>query len=81
MMLLQIDWIDSGMHIDHGWAKTLVYQESVNKWNGGVTTVGTLLYEDDHVIVLGLSHDVQNNSWYGAQLIYKPCITNRKELT
>lgn len=81
MKILQIDWLDSGMHIDHGWAKTAVYLESAAKWNGKVTTTGALLYEDDHVIVLGLSRDVQNDSWYGAQLIYKNNIVYRRELS
>lgn len=78
--VLKVEWRDSGMHIDHGWATTAVYQESVGKWNGTVTTIGALMFEDDNVIVIGLSHDVANDTWYGAQLIYKPCIISRKEI-
>lgn len=77
----RIIWVDSGMHIDHGWASTDVYQRSANKWSGRVVTCGTVFYEDENVVVVGLSHDMNSNNWFGAQLIYKPCILDRIKLS
>ena len=79
-MIEKITWIDSGMFIDHQWAELNVYQKSAKEWDSIVITVGTNIYEDEKVIVLGLTHDSQNDHWYGAQLIYKPCIIKREEL-
>lgn len=76
----RITWIDSGMHLDEGWASTAVYAERAKNWNGEVVTVGTVFHEDDKVVVVGLSRDTGNGNWYGAQLIYKSCITEREEL-
>lgn len=72
--LSRITWVDSGMHLDHGWAPTDVYKRSANKWHGQVVTTGEVFYEDHMVVVVGLSKDTAGDNWFGAQLIYKPCI-------
>lgn len=77
----RVVWTDSGMHIDHGWATTDVYRSSATKWQGSVVTVGQVLYEDDDVLVIGLSHDKANDTWFGAQLIAKANITRRDQWT
>lgn len=76
----RIVWIDSGMFIDKGWATTQVYRDSIAGWRGDVESVGTVMFEDDDVVVLGLSRDIVNDTWYGAQLIHKPCISYREAL-
>lgn len=76
----RIIWTDSGMFLDEGWASLDVYQRQAREWDGDVETIGRVLYEDDKVLVVGLSHDRQNDNWYGAQLIAKACITNRETL-
>jgi hypothetical protein len=73
----RVVWTDSGMFIDEGWAKTHVYQSAARKWSGDVVTIGQPIYEDDTVLVLGLSHDRQTDNWFGAQLIAKACIKER----
>lgn len=79
--MLAVDWIDSGLHIDEGWATLEVYQSVAREWNGTVTTVGFPIYEDDDRLVLALSRDHQRDCYYGAQLILKSCITKRYVLT
>jgi len=74
----RVTWTDSGMFIDEGWAKTDVYRSAAQKWHGDVVTIGQPIYEDDTVLVLGLSHDRAHDHWFGAQLIAK---TNIKERT
>ena len=80
MEVERIHWTDSGQHMDHGWAKATVFAQSAMNWDGAVVTVGQVIHEDEDVLVVGLSHDVSNDTWYGAQLIYKPCITKRETL-
>lgn len=77
----RVEWTDSGMHMDHGWASTEVYRSSAREWEGTVITVGQLLHEDENVVVLGLSHDAAHDHWFGAQLINKAAITKRETLT
>ena len=76
----RVVWTDSGMFIDEGWAKTEVYRSAATKWHGDVVTIGQPIYEDDKVLVLGLSHDRAHDHWYGAQLISKVNIKERTTL-
>lgn len=80
-MIEMVTWTDSGlqMHTD-GWSNLDVFVSQAKKWNGVVTTVGTLIYEDENVLVLALSHDKENDAYYGAQLVWKPCVIERTEL-
>jgi len=76
----RIDWTDSGMHIDEGWAHLDVYRSVAREWTGSVTTVGIPIYEDDRVVVLALSCDQGNGMVFGAQLIQKASISYRTTL-
>lgn len=76
----RVVWVDSGMFIDEGWAKTEVYRSAAQKWHGDVVTIGQPIYEDDTVLVLGLSHDRAHDHWFGAQLIAKANIRERTSL-
>lgn len=78
--VVRVTWTDSGMFIDEGWAKTDVYRSAAQKWHGDVVTIGQPIYEDDTVLVLGLSHDRAHDHWFGAQLIAKANIKERTTL-
>lgn len=80
MQIEQIDWIDSGAWLGDEWHSLDVYKSRIKGWTGHVTTIGTVMHEDENVVVLGLSKDLDNDAWYGAQLIYKPCIVYRRTL-
>lgn len=75
-----VEWIDSGMHIDQGWAELEVYRSVAKQWNGRVTTVGIPIYEDDRMLVLALSRDDANGNAFGAQLIALSAIVKRTVL-
>lgn len=75
-----VEWVDSGLHIDEGWASLDVYRSVAKEWDGKVTTVGFPIYEDDECLVLALSRDHQRDHFYGAQLIAKAAITQRCKL-
>jgi hypothetical protein len=78
MQYVKVVWLDSGAHIDHGWAP------AEKHWAEGlsreVTTVGMLMQEDDDVIAVGLNFDPDTKNWYGVQLIYKPTVQSRQNL-
>lgn len=76
----RVVWTDSGMFIDKGWANTDAYRSAAEAWQGDVVTIGQPIYEDDEVLVLGLSHDRCHDNWFGAQLIAKACIKERRTL-
>lgn len=69
MSIIQVVWVDSGVHIDHGWAEKKKYLEGTGIENMVVTTVGILMHLDDDIVMVGLSHDEANDTWYGAQVI------------
>lgn len=70
-------WCDSGMMIDKGWQNVDFYIHQACNWKGEVTTIGSPIYEDERVLILGLSFDAVHDNWYGAQLIAKHDIISR----
>lgn len=78
--IVAVEWIDSGLHIDEGWATLDVYRSVARGWNGTVTTIGFPIYEDDERVVLALSRDHQRDHYFGAQLIWQRSIVSRKKL-
>lgn len=76
----RVVWIDSGEMIEDGWKDLDFYKRYANKWRGEVETIGSPIYEDDRVLILGLSHDRQNDTWFAAQLIHKSSIIYRAAL-
>ena len=77
---LSVVWIDSGLQFPQEWMKETNIISKSKAWRGVVRTAGTVIYEDESVIVLGLTHDAENDMWFGAQLIYKQCIEERTNL-
>jgi hypothetical protein len=76
-----IRWRDSGMQLasDEWTSLTTLRARSVASALE-VVTVGLLVHEDDEVVVLGLSLDKPGNSVFGAQLIWKSAIIERRDL-
>jgi hypothetical protein len=69
--IMLIKWVDSGLHIDHGWDTKEKYLEGIDSECTHVITTGFLMFEDDIHIILGQSYDPTHETWYGAQLIVK----------
>lgn len=70
--MAKVTWLDSGAHVDHGWASAKTHwAEGLSR---NVVTVGQVMQEDDEVIAIGLNYDPDTENWYGVQLIYKPTI-------
>ena len=78
--MVRVTWLDSGMHIDHGWAPRSQYIEGVLLDRMHVTTVGMLMAEDEDTVLLGLNYDPAHDAWIGAQVISKGSIISREEL-
>jgi hypothetical protein len=78
--LERVVWVDSGLSYASTWLDEETVIDRAKEWNGRVTTVGHLIYEDDSCVVLGLSHDTETGNWSGAFLIYKPTILERYEI-
>lgn len=66
-----VRWIDSGMHVDHGWDTLDKYKEDIESMCLTVETVGKLMHETDDALMVGLTHDPTRSAWYGAQIICK----------
>jgi hypothetical protein len=76
-----IRWRDSGMHLaSDEWTPITDLRARSAVSGMEVTTVGMLVHEDEHVVVLGLSIDQTNGSVFGAQAIWKMCILERRVL-
>lgn len=78
--LERIVWVDSGLSYASTWLEEATIVDRAKDWDGRVTTVGQVIYEDDRVVVLCLSRDLETNNWAGAFLIYKPAILTREIL-
>lgn len=73
--MVRVEWIDSGNHKDAGWGPKEKYLEDVHEEiRQGVLTVGYLMHADDDLLVVALSWDPYCDAYYGAQIIYKPCV-------
>lgn len=69
--MVEVVWVDSGMHIDHGWASTEKYLTNIGLDRMTVRTVGIRVHEDDEALLVALSHDPAHDKWQGMQLILK----------
>jgi hypothetical protein len=78
--LVHVEWVDSGLNIDHGWASKDKYLENTEKKRMLVDTVGILMHEDEEKVVVALSHDQNLDTWYSAQLILRESIISYVEL-
>jgi len=76
----RVVWIDSGAMLEDGWQGLDFYKTHAHKWRGEVETIGSPIYEDDSVLIIGLSHDRQNDAWFAAQLIHKTAILYRAKI-
>lgn len=72
---VSVQWIDSGIHIDDGWAPIAEYIAKAASQMGEVETVGTLIGVTDDALIVGLSVDGKNDTVFGAQVIMRSNIT------
>jgi hypothetical protein len=72
--IVRVTWLDTGAHVDYGWAKKEKYMENLNKDQMLVQTVGMVIDEDDDIILVGLSYEPVGRQWYGGQAIHKSAI-------
>lgn len=75
-----VRWLDSGMHIDKGWASLEDYRANTETARMQVVTVGILMHEDDETILIGQSFDPAHDTWVGGQLIVKENVISRNWL-
>ena len=75
-----IEWVDSGLSFASTWLDERSVIERAKEWDGRVTTVGHVIFEDDDRIVLGLSRDHETGYWAGCFAIYKSAIIARCKL-
>lgn len=75
-----VEWIDSGLSFAATWLTEDTIVHRAKEWDGRVTTVGHVIYEDDTRIVLGLSKDHETGNWSGCFAIYKSAIVQRVAL-
>jgi len=78
--IYKVVWLDSGMHIDHGWASRETYLEQANLNRMEVVSVGMLMDKADDTVALGFNYDPQHDTWIGAQLIARQNIISMEEL-
>ncbi len=76
--MVRVVWLDSGAHVDHGWASAAQYMST--DLSRKVTTVGMLVDESDDVVAVGLNFDPDTDNWFGVELIYRPTIVSFHEL-
>ena len=80
MNIEYVRWLDSGTHLHDGWMQLDIVKQQAPSCLQEVDTVGHVVYEDEEVIVLGLSVDENNSTVFGAQVIAKSCIKHRATL-
>ena len=71
--IVKVEWIDSGTHVDHGWASAEKYMDDATP--SLVTTIGTLMDENEEVVAVALSH-IDQKLWYSAELIARSNIVS-----
>jgi hypothetical protein len=74
-------WLDSGLHIDHGWASAATYKEGADLSRMTVLTVGLLMDENEDRILVGLNYDEAHEAWIGAQAIARSSIQKLEYLS
>lgn len=76
-----VRWIDSGLFISDGWQQLTEVIGQATGSNMTVTTIGHLVYEDDDIVVVGLSLDRDNDAVFGAQTIARQNIIEYRSLS
>jgi hypothetical protein len=74
MLRVEIKWIDSGAQRFNGWETK--EQITSHLKLSEITTVGTLMHEDDFAYYVALSSDPDSCHFFGTQIIAKPNVTS-----
>jgi len=67
--IVVIEWLDSGLYLDEGWAPQEDYLRELTLDRMTVITSGILMHEDEEMIVVATSYDPSHDTYYGAQVI------------
>ena len=79
MRAVKIVWKDTGEHRDKGWASAETYLEGLDDESRMlVTTVGVLVHQDDRNVVIALSYDQANDTYFGAQVVAREAVRSMK---
>lgn len=81
MKYVEVIWIDSGMHVDYGWATTEKYKEGTTLDKMRVTTVGMLIDLTPEIVLVGLCRDPAHDKWFGAQVIDRKAVEGFRYLS
>ncbi len=77
---VRVTWVDSGMHIDHGWASAETYREGTTVDRMSVTTVGMLVAEEADTLLVALNHDPAHDTYLSMQLILRSDVISFERL-
>lgn len=78
--MVRVLWIDSGMHVDHGWGPVREYMQNATVAKMKVLTVGILMAETEEAVAVALSYDDALDQWNGAQLIARQNVLDMRDL-
>lgn len=78
--MYKVVWLDSGLHKDLGWASADEYLRDAGLASMTVITVGMLMHEDPDIVVLGLNHDPNHDTWIAAQMIARANVISVERL-
>jgi hypothetical protein len=73
---VRIKWIDSGLAVG-SWTQARDLPDDV----ATVESIGMWMGENDHVVYLAGTRDVDNENWLNCQLIWKRAIIEKEWLT
>lgn len=78
--MVHVEWIDSGMHMDHGWASQNEYMARASMDRLTVHTVGLLMQNGSDLVLIGLNYDPAHDAWIGVQAIQRSNIISMEML-
>ena len=73
--IVTVEWLDSGLQLDKGWATRDTYIASAHL--AVVYTTGYLMHEDDDIIVVSPTYDPKAGHFFAAQVIDKASVRAR----
>lgn len=79
--MVLVQWFDTGMHMDHGWAKVESYADELDKPElMTASTCGFLVHENDEHLLVALSWDEANENALSVQVISQLAVIERTNL-
>lgn len=72
MLRVEVRWVDSGTAYENGWESREAILRAVKLHE--ISSVGWLMAEDDFAYVIATTRDVENNQFFGVQVIAKSSV-------